>query len=116
MRVSRLEARQHFAPSTEIQHGPGPSYARFDHVFGGAPAEGPAASADAPPDTSPDAGPCAGKAEGTTCDDGNPCTMADACKAGVCAGVAIICQAQDACHDTGTCNPTTGACSNPAKA
>src|SRR2546421_290705 len=63
----------------------------------------------------PDAVPPAPQ-EGAACDDGNPCTMADACKAGVCAGVAIMCQAKDACHDAGSCDPATGACSNPAKA
>src|SRR5437764_11514793 len=28
---------------------------------------------------------------------------------------ADVCPAPDQCHDAGTCNPATGACSNPAK-
>src|SRR5439155_1352275 len=27
----------------------------------------------------------------------------------------VVCPAPDQCHDAGTCNPGTGACSNPAK-
>jgi len=80
-----------------------------------------------------------------SCDDGNPCTT-DACSAGACthalvaagtscadnnacnggetcdgqghckAGTPITCPAPDQCHTTGTCNQTTGLCSNPAKA
>jgi RHS repeat-associated protein len=52
---------------------------------------------------------------GTTCSDGNVCTTGDTCQAGVCSGSPVVCTAQDQCHDTGTCNPTTGACTNPAK-
>jgi GH25 family lysozyme M1 (1,4-beta-N-acetylmuramidase)/predicted alpha/beta superfamily hydrolase len=29
--------------------------------------------------------------------------------------IGVICTALDQCHDAGTCNPATGACSNPAK-
>ncbi len=36
------------------------------------------------------------------------------CTATACAGV--TCAALDPCHDVGTCNPATGACSNPVKA
>jgi hypothetical protein len=81
-----------------------------------APADAPPPSPDATPDTTADSGPCAGLAEGAECNDGNPCTMADTCKAGVCAGVALVCAAQDSCHDVGVCDPATGMCSNPAKA
>ena len=28
---------------------------------------------------------------------------------------AVVCTAMDACHEAGTCDPATGACSNPAK-
>src|SRR5262249_9125656 len=38
----------------------------------------------------------------------------DVCHAGVCAGTAVVCTASDQCHVAGTCNPTTGQCSNPA--
>ena len=51
------------------------------------------------------------KADGTTCSDGNPCTQTDACQAGVCTGTnLVLCPTPDACHDRGTCDPTTGAC------
>ena len=53
---------------------------------------------------------------GTTCDDGNACTVTDACQAGVCTGSnPVVCSALDSCHVAGTCNPATGICSNPAK-
>ncbi len=53
--------------------------------------------------------------DGTTCDDGNACTQGDACKGGVCTGtVTVTCTPLDACHVAGTCDPATGACSNPA--
>jgi N-acetylneuraminic acid mutarotase len=55
--------------------------------------------------------------DGTSCDDGNACTLSDACQAGVChGGNPVTCAAQDPCHAAGTCDPSTGACSNPAKA
>ncbi len=53
-------------------------------------------------------------ADGTTCNDGNACTQMDACLIGVCMGMsATTCRALDQCHGAGTCNPATGACSNP---
>ncbi|MFT3769275.1 MAG: CCXG family PEP-CTERM protein [Minicystis sp.] len=54
---------------------------------------------------------------GTPCDDGNACTQTDTCQSGVCVGAnPVTCTAPDACHNAGTCNPTTGACTNaPAK-
>lgn len=54
---------------------------------------------------------------GTPCDDGNACTTGEACQAnGKCGGGAVtVCTASDQCHDAGTCDPKTGACSNPAK-
>ncbi|MFT3772446.1 MAG: MopE-related protein [Minicystis sp.] len=53
---------------------------------------------------------------GTPCDDGNACTQTDTCQNGLCVGTnPIVCSASDQCHAAGTCNPTTGACSNPAK-
>ena len=54
---------------------------------------------------------------GTLCDDGNLCTVNDVCQAGICApGVAVVCTASDQCHEAGTCDPQTGACSNLTKA
>ncbi len=56
------------------------------------------------------------KPNGTVCNDGNACTGADSCQAGVCTGASpVVCAAQDQCHVVGLCNPATGACSNPAK-
>jgi MYXO-CTERM domain-containing protein len=54
------------------------------------------------------------KADGEICDDGNPCTQTDTCQAGICeGGNPVVCTALDACHLAGTCDPQTGACSNP---
>jgi hypothetical protein len=56
-------------------------------------------------------------ADGTACNDGNACTQTDNCQVGVCAGSnPVTCGASDQCHAVGACNPTTGACSNPAVA
>ena len=56
------------------------------------------------------------KANGTTCNDQNACTRTDSCQNGVCAGGnPVTCTALDQCHDAGTCNPSTGTCSNPNK-
>jgi hypothetical protein len=53
---------------------------------------------------------------GQTCSDGNACTQTDTCQAGVCTGGnAVVCAASDQCHSVGTCNPSTGACTNPTK-
>lgn len=52
--------------------------------------------------------------DGTPCTDGNACTLGDACVAGNCSsGSALTCEIQDPCHRAGTCDPATGACSNP---
>jgi hypothetical protein len=59
--------------------------------------------------------PCFGAANGVACTDGNACTLADSCQAGVCQGAtSVVCNPSDACHTAGTCNPDTGLCSNPA--
>jgi collagen type VII alpha len=42
--------------------------------------------------------------DGTSCDDGNACTQADTCSAGVCGGVPVV------CSGGGSCNPVTGLC------
>ena len=48
------------------------------------------------------------------CDDNNACTANDTCSAGSCAGgSSTSCTASDQCHVAGTCNPSTGICSNP---
>ncbi len=56
-------------------------------------------------------------ADGTACNDGNACTATDTCQTGSCTGSdPKVCTASDQCHDAGTCNPVSGACSNPNKA
>jgi MYXO-CTERM domain-containing protein len=53
---------------------------------------------------------------GSLCDDGNACTTADICQNGACVGdTTTPCEASDQCHEAGTCDPQTGACSNPPK-
>ncbi|MEO7328350.1 MAG: hypothetical protein ABI193_07215, partial [Minicystis sp.] len=57
------------------------------------------------------------KADGASCDDGNPCSQTDVCANGQCVGGnPVICAAADSCHTAGLCNPATGACSTPTKA
>jgi hypothetical protein len=54
------------------------------------------------------------KSNGTSCSDGNACTQTDSCNAGSCTGSnPVVCTALDQCHVVGTCNPSTGVCSNP---
>src|SRR5262249_33430668 len=49
--------------------------------------------------------------DGTSCSDGNACTQADSCHAGVCqAGSPVVCVASDACHPS-SCDPGSGMCS-----
>jgi hypothetical protein len=56
------------------------------------------------------------KPDSAACDDGNPCTQADTCVSGACAGgIPIECKAPDSCHTAGACDPATGMCENPAK-
>ncbi|MBT9561023.1 MAG: hypothetical protein IV100_33675 [Myxococcales bacterium] len=64
---------------------------------------------------SPSTGLCTPTADedGSPCDDGNLCTVSDACKNGKCRGKTVVCAASDACHLPGTCDPATGACSDP---
>jgi RHS repeat-associated protein len=55
---------------------------------------------------------------GTVCADGNPCTWGDTCQNKVCVpdpSRNTQCSASDQCHDVGTCDTTSGKCSNPAK-
>jgi hypothetical protein len=56
-------------------------------------------------------------ADGTTCNDGNACSQTDTCQAGTCAGGnPLVCAPSHQCHIAGSCDTTTGACSNPAAA
>ncbi len=56
------------------------------------------------------------KPDGAACSDGNACTQVDACEAGTCLGRSpVVCAASDQCHEAGTCDPATGACSDPAR-
>jgi hypothetical protein len=67
---------------------------------------------------SPATGVCSNplKSNGTSCNDGSFCTQTDTCQLGVCTGSnPVVCTASDQCHQVGTCNPASGACSNPAK-
>ena len=51
--------------------------------------------------------------EGQSCDDGDACTQTDTCQNGLCVGSnPIVCTASDQCHVAGTCDPSTGICSN----
>ncbi len=51
---------------------------------------------------------------GTTCDDGNPCTFDDQCLEGACTGgTQNPCTPPDDCHGAGTCDPLTGTCTYP---
>jgi hypothetical protein len=51
---------------------------------------------------------CDGRPEGTACDDGDPCTLEDACTSGVCVGGANDpCTSQDPCS-VGSCVAQTG--------
>jgi hypothetical protein len=66
----------------------------------------------------PETGTCSTpeKPNGTGCDDGNACTQTDLCQAGSCTGGdPVVCTALDQCHAAGSCDPETGACTNPAK-
>jgi hypothetical protein len=59
---------------------------------------------------------CTGAPNGTACSDGNSCTQSDTCQGGVCTGSnPVVCTASDQCHTAGTCDPSTGICSNPSK-
>ena len=66
----------------------------------------------------PQTGTCTNpaKPDGSACNDGNACTQTDACVAGACTGSnPVVCVAQNQCHDIGSCDQTTGSCSNPTK-
>ena len=54
----------------------------------------------------------------TSCDDRDPKTADDSCRAGVCVGVKkcenVVCAASDGCHTVGECVYSTGLCSDPS--
>ncbi|RME29944.1 MAG: hypothetical protein D6806_00740, partial [Deltaproteobacteria bacterium] len=50
-------------------------------------------------------------ADGTSCDDGNPCTTQDVCTSGECGGTPIDCSSLDDQCNRGECNQETGQCS-----
>jgi hypothetical protein len=53
---------------------------------------------------------------GSACNDNNGCTQSSTCQGGFCHGTnPVVCTAQDQCHNVGTCNTSTGVCSNPNK-
>ncbi len=58
---------------------------------------------------------CQLDAAGTTCSDGDACTLGDTCDAigGCVSASTVVCDAPDQCHTAGTCDPGTGVCSNP---
>ena len=67
----------------------------------------------------PTSGACSNptRADSTACNDGNSCTQTDSCQSGICIGSnPVSCNAADQCHVAGACDPTSGVCSNPAKA
>ena len=62
-----------------------------------------------------DGGACAGLPDGAACNDGNACTQTDTCESGVCVGGnPVTCTASDQCHAAGSCDSSTGHCSDPA--
>ncbi len=49
--------------------------------------------------------------DGSSCDDGDPCTRVDLCHVGSCEGFdPVICPVEDACHGPGECDTATGQC------
>jgi hypothetical protein len=64
----------------------------------------------------PETGACTitPRSNGSPCDDGNACTLDDACLDGACRpGAPVACAALDQCHTAGACDPETGSCSHP---
>jgi hypothetical protein len=55
------------------------------------------------------------KANGTPCVNTDACAPNSTCQTGICTGTGITCTPLDQCHDAGTCNHTSGVCSNPVK-
>lgn len=61
---------------------------------------------------SPSTGLCSyvPRADGTSCDDRDVCTIDDVCTAGRCGGAPKPCSPASACRQAGVCDATTGAC------
>ncbi|MBN2496492.1 MAG: S8 family serine peptidase [Deltaproteobacteria bacterium] len=59
----------------------------------------------------PASGTCVGAAleDGLSCDDGDPCTERERCRAGQCIGEELDCGVDNPCQ-RGVCDPQTGAC------
>src|SRR5262249_51686819 len=56
------------------------------------------------------------KPDGSACSDGNACTRTDGCRSEERrVGRPGTCTASDPCHSASTCEPATGACSDPPK-
>ena len=54
--------------------------------------------------------------DGEPCDDRNPCTRVDLCKAGACTGTSpVSCPAQGPCYEVGVCDPKTKLCDSIVK-
>src|SRR5439155_1384376 len=67
----------------------------------------------------PSTGMCSNpaKANGSACNDGNACTQRHTSQPGACVGPNPLPSSPTRrSHDPGTCDPSTGMCSNPAKA
>jgi len=59
-------------------------------------------------------GTCSNGNNTASCNDGNACTQVDVCQGGACLGTSPkTCVASSQCHAAGTCNPASGACSDP---
>ena len=52
---------------------------------------------------------CAGQPDGTPCDDGNCCTIGDACSGGSCVGMLLVCDDANPCT-TDFCDPAMCVC------
>jgi cysteine-rich repeat protein len=50
--------------------------------------------------------------DGTACNDANACTQTDQCETGQCVGSDPVICAAPTCYRPGTCDPSTGTCSN----
>ena len=94
---------------TPARRGPAPAEPGDLHGAGPVPRGG---------DVQSDDGVCSNPAPrtGRRATTATPARRLTRCQSGVCTGNPVTCTAQDQCHVAGTCNPTTGACSNPAVA
>src|SRR5262245_98464 len=54
-------------------------------------------------------------ADGAACNDGNACTTGDTGTSGGSSRTPVSVAGGDQCHTAGTCNPSTGTCSNSAR-